>query len=142
MFSIGDWLIVILFGFAHTLVFSRGTALCYYRAMHVIGTAGHVDHGKSSLVKALSGINPDLHEGFISFGPEFQYELNIGGNVERGVVSIHPLSSNFGLLPNSETGGTWYFGVVDPSKEVLLLGAMENQQDQVEFVIGINAPVQ
>ena len=27
--------------------------------MRVIGTAGHVDHGKSTLVKALSGINPD-----------------------------------------------------------------------------------
>ncbi len=28
-------------------------------ATHVIGTAGHVDHGKSSLVTALTGINPD-----------------------------------------------------------------------------------
>jgi len=27
--------------------------------MYVIGTAGHVDHGKSSLVKALTGIHPD-----------------------------------------------------------------------------------
>ncbi|MBC7254737.1 MAG: selenocysteine-specific translation elongation factor [Chloroflexi bacterium] len=27
--------------------------------MFVIGTAGHVDHGKSALVRALSGINPD-----------------------------------------------------------------------------------
>ncbi|MCY3867605.1 MAG: selenocysteine-specific translation elongation factor [Chloroflexi bacterium] len=27
--------------------------------MRVIGTAGHVDHGKSTLVEALSGINPD-----------------------------------------------------------------------------------
>src|SRR5512137_2948804 len=27
--------------------------------MHVIGTAGHVDHGKSSLVHALTGIDPD-----------------------------------------------------------------------------------
>ncbi len=27
--------------------------------MHVIGTAGHVDHGKSTLVHALSGIDPD-----------------------------------------------------------------------------------
>lgn len=27
--------------------------------MRVIGTAGHVDHGKSSLVEALTGINPD-----------------------------------------------------------------------------------
>src|SRR5574341_988454 len=26
---------------------------------YVIGTAGHVDHGKSSLVQALTGINPD-----------------------------------------------------------------------------------
>ena len=27
--------------------------------MYVIGTAGHVDHGKSSLIEALTGINPD-----------------------------------------------------------------------------------
>ena len=27
--------------------------------MRVIGTAGHVDHGKSSLVEALTGIDPD-----------------------------------------------------------------------------------
>ncbi len=27
--------------------------------MHVIGTAGHVDHGKSTLVHALTGIHPD-----------------------------------------------------------------------------------
>ena len=27
--------------------------------MHVLGTAGHVDHGKSSLVRALTGIDPD-----------------------------------------------------------------------------------
>src|SRR3990172_10999032 len=27
--------------------------------MYVIGTAGHADHGKSTLVKALTGIDPD-----------------------------------------------------------------------------------
>jgi len=27
--------------------------------MHVLGTAGHVDHGKSSIIRALSGIDPD-----------------------------------------------------------------------------------
>src|SRR3712207_2836878 len=27
--------------------------------MHVVGTAGHVDHGKSALVERLTGIDPD-----------------------------------------------------------------------------------
>jgi selenocysteine-specific elongation factor len=31
-------------------------------AMYVIGTSGHVDHGKSTLVKALTGIDPDRLE--------------------------------------------------------------------------------
>lgn len=30
--------------------------------MHVIGTAGHVDHGKSTLTRALTGIDPDRLE--------------------------------------------------------------------------------
>ena len=29
------------------------------RRTFVVGTAGHVDHGKSTLVKALTGIDPD-----------------------------------------------------------------------------------
>src|SRR3982074_3027336 len=32
------------------------------RAMYVSGTAGHVDHGKSTLVRALTGIDPDRLE--------------------------------------------------------------------------------
>ena len=28
-------------------------------AMSEIGTAGHIDHGKSTLIKALTGIHPD-----------------------------------------------------------------------------------
>src|SRR5579872_3166946 len=27
--------------------------------MHIVGTAGHVDHGKSALVRALTGVDPD-----------------------------------------------------------------------------------
>ena len=27
--------------------------------MHIVGTAGHVDHGKSTLISALTGTNPD-----------------------------------------------------------------------------------
>ena len=30
--------------------------------MHVIATAGHVDHGKSMLVRALTGMEPDRWE--------------------------------------------------------------------------------
>ena len=33
--------------------------LCYPAPVYVIGTAGHVDHGKSTLVQALTGIDPD-----------------------------------------------------------------------------------
>ena len=42
--------------------------------MYVIGTAGHVDHGKSSLIQALSGINPD----------RLQEELERGLTIELG----------------------------------------------------------
>src|SRR5512145_2671804 len=36
----------------------RSASLCPCK-MYVIGTAGHVDHGKSTLVKTLTGIDPD-----------------------------------------------------------------------------------
>src|SRR5712664_4796391 len=32
------------------------------RTLCVVGTAGHIDHGKSALVKALTGIDPDRLE--------------------------------------------------------------------------------
>jgi selenocysteine-specific elongation factor len=28
----------------------------------IVGTAGHIDHGKSSLVEALTGVDPDRLE--------------------------------------------------------------------------------
>ena len=55
--------------------------------MHIIGTAGHVDHGKSTLVTALTGINPDrLKE-------EHQREMTI----ELGFASL--------TLPDGEKVG-------------------------------------
>ncbi|NTV36771.1 MAG: selenocysteine-specific translation elongation factor, partial [Anaerolineaceae bacterium] len=55
--------------------------------MHVVGTAGHVDHGKSTLVAALTGIHPDrLKE-------EQQREMTI----DLGFAWLP--------LPNSETVG-------------------------------------
>ena len=34
----------------------------YHRTMKVIGTAGHIDHGKSALVHRLTGVDPDRLE--------------------------------------------------------------------------------
>lgn len=59
--------------------------------MYVIGTAGHVDHGKSTLVEALTGIDPDrlaeekAREMTIDLG--FAW-LTLGGGEEVGVVDV------------------------------------------------------
>ncbi|HUY11994.1 MAG TPA: selenocysteine-specific translation elongation factor [Candidatus Dormibacteraeota bacterium] len=58
--------------------------------MHIIGTAGHVDHGKSSLVEALTGTHPDrwaverergmtLDLGFARF---------VQGDIIAGIVDV------------------------------------------------------
>src|SRR6202795_4508434 len=59
--------------------------------MHILGTAGHVDHGKSSLVQALTGTNPDrwLEEQLrgmtldLGFAP-----LRYPDGVEGGIVDV------------------------------------------------------
>jgi selenocysteine-specific elongation factor len=59
--------------------------------MYVIGTAGHVDHGKSTLVEALTGIDPDrlaeekAREMTIDLG--FAW-LTLGDEEEVGVVDV------------------------------------------------------
>jgi selenocysteine-specific elongation factor len=59
--------------------------------MHVIGTAGHVDHGKSTLVQALTGIDPDRlkeekeREMTIDLG--FAW-LKLDGLNEIGIVDV------------------------------------------------------
>jgi len=59
--------------------------------MYVIGTAGHVDHGKSTLVEALTGIDPDRlreekeREMTIDLG--FAW-LQLGDGEEVGVVDV------------------------------------------------------
>lgn len=58
--------------------------------MHVIGTAGHVDHGKSSLVRALTGIDPDR----LAEEKEREMTIDLGfawlklGNDEVGIVDV------------------------------------------------------
>jgi selenocysteine-specific elongation factor len=63
--------------------------------MRVIGTAGHVDHGKSTLIEALTGIHPDrLKE-------EREREMTI----DLGFAWL--------TLPSTETGQVEEVGIVD-----------------------------
>lgn len=59
--------------------------------MYVIGTAGHVDHGKSTLIKALTGIHPDrlkeekLRQMTIDLG--FAW-LKLPNGEELGIIDV------------------------------------------------------
>jgi len=65
--------------------------------MRVIGTAGHVDHGKSTLVLALTGIDPDrLRE-------EKEREMTI--DLGFAWLALPPPSGAEGAAPGSETVG-------------------------------------
>lgn len=59
--------------------------------MRVIGTAGHVDHGKSTLVQALTGINPDRlreeQERQMTIDLGFAW-LELPGGEEVGIIDV------------------------------------------------------
>ena len=61
------------------------------RHMHVIGTAGHVDHGKSTLVQALTGTHPDRlkeeREREMTIDLGFAW-LTLPGGEEVGIVDV------------------------------------------------------
>jgi selenocysteine-specific elongation factor len=59
--------------------------------MHVIGTAGHVDHGKSSLVRALTGTDPDrwIEERLRGMTLDLGFaHLRFDDGVEAGIVDV------------------------------------------------------
>ncbi len=59
--------------------------------MHVIGTAGHVDHGKSALVRALTGTDPDrwLEERLRGMTLDLGFaHLRFEDGVEAGIVDV------------------------------------------------------
>src|SRR5574341_2537851 len=59
--------------------------------MYVIGTAGHVDHGKSALVQALSGIDPDRLREEKSRGMTIDLGfawLKLPGGAEVSIVDV------------------------------------------------------
>jgi selenocysteine-specific elongation factor len=59
--------------------------------VHVIGTAGHVDHGKSTLVLALTGINPDRlkeeQEREMTIDLGFAW-LTLPGGEQVGIIDV------------------------------------------------------
>ncbi len=59
--------------------------------MHIIGTAGHVDHGKSALVAALTGTNPDrwLEEQLRGMTLDLGFaRLAYDDGLEAGIVDV------------------------------------------------------
>lgn len=59
--------------------------------MHIVGTAGHVDHGKSSLVLSLTGVNPDrwLEERTRGMTLDLGFaRLRFVDGVEAGIVDV------------------------------------------------------
>ncbi len=59
--------------------------------MHIIGTAGHVDHGKSTLVSALTGTNPDrwLEEQMRGMTLDLGFaHLRFEDGLEAGIVDV------------------------------------------------------
>src|SRR5438105_3471257 len=62
--------------------------------MHVIGTAGHVDHGKSTLVRALTGIDPDrlkeekAREMTIDLGFAWLTLPGLNGGEQVGIIDV------------------------------------------------------
>ncbi|MGA7355155.1 MAG: GTP-binding protein, partial [Candidatus Cybelea sp.] len=59
--------------------------------MHVIGTAGHVDHGKSALIAALTGTNPDrwLEERLRGMTLDLGFaHLRFDDGVEASIVDV------------------------------------------------------
>lgn len=75
--------------------------------MRVIGTAGHVDHGKSTLVRALSGIDPD----------RLQEEKKRGMTIDLGFAWIElPIANRIGRTVTEPVGivtPTEMVGIVD-----------------------------
>ncbi len=87
--------------------------------MHVVGTAGHVDHGKSALVEALTGTNPDRwveeRERGMTLDLGFAH-LIFDGGLEAGIVDV-PGHERF--LRNMIAGA--------PGMELLLLVVAANE---------------
>ncbi|HMP42937.1 MAG TPA: selenocysteine-specific translation elongation factor [Roseiflexaceae bacterium] len=99
--------------------------------MYVIGTAGHVDHGKSTLVKTLTGIDPDRWE------EEQRREMTIDLGFawlqlpSGRVVSVIDVPGHERFIKNMLAG----VGGIDPA--LLIIAADESVMPQTEEHLAI-----
>ncbi len=59
--------------------------------MHIVGTAGHVDHGKTALIEALTGTNPDrlIEERIRGMTLDLGFaHLRFDDGIEGGIVDV------------------------------------------------------
>jgi selenocysteine-specific elongation factor len=65
----------------------------------VLGTAGHVDHGKTSLIKALTGVDTD----------RLKEEKERGITIELGFASLTlPSGPTLGIVDVKNSSSTWW----------------------------------
>lgn len=75
----------------HTLDLTGGMLHKFLMRSVVIGTAGHIDHGKTTLVKALTGVDTDRLEEEKRRGITIELgfaELDLGENLRAGIVDV------------------------------------------------------
>jgi len=80
--------------------------------MHIVGTAGHVDHGKSTLIQALTGIHPD----------RLKEEKDREMTIELGFASM--------VLPGGET-----IGIVDVPGHIDFISNMLSGIGSIDAVL-------
>ena len=80
--------------------------------MHIVGTAGHVDHGKSTLIQALTGTHPD----------RLKEEIDREMTIELGFASM--------VLPGGET-----IGIVDVPGHIDFISNMLSGIGSIDAVL-------
>ncbi|MGD1152110.1 MAG: selenocysteine-specific translation elongation factor [Syntrophales bacterium] len=99
-------------------VIVKRQVVCYLSLMKhfIIGTAGHVDHGKTALIKAITGIDTD----------RLKEEKERGISIELGFASL--------TLPNGRT-----FGIVDVPGHERFIRNMVSGASGIDMVIMVIA---
>ena len=95
--------------------------------MHVVATAGHVDHGKSTLVLALTGMDPDRLRGGEAARPHHRPRLRLDGSCRRASgVAFVDVPGHVRFLKNMLAG----VGAVDAC--LFVVAATEGWKPQSE----------